>query len=153
MNWFPMWFACVVATIFCWGLYGPMLHTGQGALGSSPMRAMLCVGLAYFLIGVVIPGGILTFQGEEGAFSTKGVSIAGFAGILGALGALGIIYAFQFGGKPFYVMPLVFGGAPLVNIIVSMVQHPPKTAPSPWLFVGFALAATGAFLVLRFKPV
>ena len=147
-----MWLAFVVATILCWGMYGPVLHTGQAALGASPMRAMLCVGLAYFLIGVVIPGAILTLQGEEGAFNTKGISLAGSAGILGALGALGIIYAFQFGGKPFYVMPLVFGGAPLVNIIVSMALHPPKTAPSPWLFIGFALAAAGAFLVLRFKP-
>lgn len=147
-----MWFACVVGTIFCWGLYGPVLHSGQVALGTSPMRALLCVGLAYFLIGVMIPGSILAIQGEPGAFNPKGFSLAGLAGILGALGALGIIYAFQFGGKPFYVMPLVFGGAPLVNILVSMIMHPPKTAPSPWLFVGFALAVTGAFLVLRFKP-
>ena len=147
-----MWLAFVGATVFCWGLYGPVLHTGQVALGASPMRALLCVGLAYFLIGVMLPGGVLVFQGEEGAFNTKGISLAGLAGILGALGALGIIYAFQSGGKPFYVMPLVFGGAPLVNIIVSMILHPPKTAPSPWLFVGFALAAMGAFLVLRFKP-
>jgi hypothetical protein len=146
------WFACVVATIVCWGLYGPILHSGQIALGVSPMRALLCVGVAYFLIGVLIPGGVLLTQGEQGAFTTKGISLAGFAGILGALGALGIIYAFQGGGKPFYVMPLVFGGAPIVNILISMVLHPPKTMPSPWLFLGFALAVTGAILVLRFKP-
>ncbi len=116
------WLAFVVATIVCWGLYGPVLHSGQIALGASPMRALLCVGLAYFLIGVLIPGGVLTFQGEQGGFNTKGITLASVAGVLGALGALGIIYAFHSGGKPFYVMPLVFGGAPLVNISVSMIN-------------------------------
>ncbi len=147
------WLAFVLASILCWGLYGIVLHSGQMALGSSPMRALLCVGLAYFVIGILIPGGVLTLQGEQGAFNAKGFSLAGFAGVLGAMGALGIIYAFQSGGKPFYVMPLVFGGAPIVNVIISVILHPPKTAPSPWLFMGFAFAALGAFLVLRFKPV
>jgi hypothetical protein len=50
------------------------------------------------------------------------------------------------------VMPLVFGGAPLVNVLVTMALHPPKTAPSPMLFVGFALASVGAGLVLYYKP-
>jgi len=146
------WLLFVGVTVFCWGAYGPTLHTGQVALGASPMRALFCVGMAYFLIGVVIPGGVLAFQGEQGDFNVKGVSWAGFAGTLGAVGALGIIYAFHSGGTPLYVMPLVFCGAPIVNVIVSMLQHPPKSAPSPMLFVGFVLAATGAFLVLRFKP-
>jgi hypothetical protein len=114
---------------------------------------MLCVGLAYFLMGVIIPGGVLILQGEQGAFTIKGLTLAGSAGMLGALGAFGIIYAFKFGGQPLYVMPLVFGGAPLVNIGVSMILHPPTKMPSPYLFLGFVLAAAGAFLVLRYKPV
>ena len=146
------WLIFVAITICCWGAYGPVIHTGQVALGASPMRALLCVGLAYFLVGVLFPGGILSFQGEQGAFNVRGVSWAGFGGILGAIGALGIIYAFHTGGKPIYVMPLVFVGAPIMNVIVSTIQHPPKSAPSPWLFVGFALAVVGAFLILRFKP-
>ncbi len=146
------WLFFVAVTVCCWGAYGPTLHSGQVALGTSPMRALLCVGMAYFFIGVLIPGGVLTFQGEAGEFNARGVSWAGFAGILGAVGALGIIYAFHTGGTPLYVMPLVFAGAPIVNVIVSTIQHPPKTAPSPWLFVGLALAALGAFLILRFKP-
>ena len=146
------WLLFVGVTVLCWGAYGPTLHMGQVALGTSPMRALLCVGVAYFLIGVLIPGGFLTLQGEQGEFNAKGVSWAGFAGILGAVGALGIIYAFHTGGTPLYVMPLVFAGAPIVNVVVSMIQHPPKTAPSPLLFVGLALAALGAFLILRFKP-
>jgi hypothetical protein len=147
-----MWLVFVGLTVICWGLYGPTLHTGQIAMGSSPMRALLCVGLAYFLVGVLIPSGVLTVQGEQGAFNPKGFSTAALAGVFGAVGALGIIYAFQNGGTPMYVMPLVFGGAPLVNVIASTILHPPKSMPSPWLFVGFTLAALGAFLVLRFKP-
>jgi hypothetical protein len=49
-------------------------------------------------------------------------------------------------------MPIVFAGAPVVNVIYSMWTHPPKVAPSPLLYVGFALAAAGAGLVLYFKP-
>ena len=49
-------------------------------------------------------------------------------------------------------MPLVFGGAPLVNVLVSMAMHPPRTAPSPMLYMGFLLAAAGAGMVLYYKP-
>jgi hypothetical protein len=33
-----------------------------------------------------------------------------------------------------------------------MWQHPPKTAPSPMLYVGFLMAALGGYLVLHYKP-
>ena len=49
-------------------------------------------------------------------------------------------------------MPLVFAGAPVINVLYSMVQHPPKSAPSPMLYLGFVLAAFGGYLVLHFKP-
>jgi hypothetical protein len=49
-------------------------------------------------------------------------------------------------------MPLVFGGAPIVNVLVSMVIHPPKSAISPMLFVGFVLASVGAGMVLYYRP-
>ena len=77
---------------------------------------------------------------------------ATIAGALGAAGAACIIYSFRFGGLPVYVMPLVFGGAPIVNVLVSMAIHPPKQAIDPMLFVGFALASVGAALVLYFRP-
>jgi hypothetical protein len=49
-------------------------------------------------------------------------------------------------------MPLVFGGAPIVNVAVSMLIHPPKSALNPMLFVGFVLASVGAGMVLYFRP-
>ena len=58
------WLFFVAVTACCWGAYGPTLHAGQVALGASPMRALLCGGMAYFFIGVLIPGGVLPFQGE-----------------------------------------------------------------------------------------
>jgi hypothetical protein len=49
-------------------------------------------------------------------------------------------------------MPLVFGGAPVINVVVSTLMHPPKTAPNPLLYVGYLLAVAGAGMVLYFKP-
>ena len=45
------WTIFVAGAVLSWGVYGAMLHQGQQKLGS-PLRALLCVGLAYFLIGV-----------------------------------------------------------------------------------------------------
>jgi hypothetical protein len=137
--------------VLSWGVYGATLHRGQVALGN-PLRALLCVGVAYFLIGVLVPAVALSMRGELNGFNTSGTTMATFAGALGALGAVCIIYSFRTGGLPTYVMPLVFGGAPLVNVAVTLWTHPPKTAPHPMLYVGFLLAALGAGLVLYFKP-
>ncbi len=145
------WLLFVLGAVLSWGMYGPMLHKGQIALGN-PMRALLCVGVAYFLIGVLVPMLMLAAQGQLGGFNLQGSVTATLAGALGALGAVCIILAFRAGGLPTYVMPLVFGGAPLVNVLVSMALHPPRQAPSPLLYLGFLLAATGAYMVLRFKP-
>ncbi len=146
-----IWTVFVVGAVLSWGMYGPALHRGQVQLGH-PLRALLCVGMAYFLIGVLVPLIGLSYQGNLKGFSAGGVTSATLAGALGAIGAICIIWAFQTGGLPAYVMPLVFGGAPLVNVLVSMGLHPPKTAPNPLLYVGFLLTALGAGLVLYFKP-
>lgn len=146
-----LWIIFALGAALSWGLYGPALHRGQVQLGN-PLRALLCVGVAYFLIGVLVPVLGLWQQGELQGFSTRGVTGATLAGALGAIGAVCIIFAFKSGGLPTYVMPLVFGGAPLVNVLFSMWLHPPKTAPSPLLYAGFVLAALGAGMVLYFKP-
>jgi len=146
-----IWIAFVLGAVLSWGMYGPALHQGQVQLGS-PLRALLCVGFAYFLIGVLVPLVTLWLQGDLKGFTTGGSILATVAGALGALGAVCIIWAFKSGGLPTYVMPLVFGGAPIINVLVSMWMHPPKTTPNPLLYVGFILAALGAGMVLYFKP-
>jgi hypothetical protein len=146
-----VWILFAIGAALSWGLYGPALHKGQVALGS-PMRALLCVGVAYFLIGVLVPVISLSYQGELRGFTTEGSVAATVAGALGALGAVCIIFAFRSGGLPTYVMPVVFAGAPVVNVLFSMWMHPPKTTANPLLYVGMVLAAVGAGMVLYFKP-
>jgi hypothetical protein len=146
-----VWLIFVAGAVLSWGAYGALLHLGQTQLGS-PLKALLCVGVAYFLIGVLLPVAALGAQGNLSGFNSGGVITATVAGALGAIGAGCIIWSFRSGGLPVYVMPLVFGGAPIVNVLVTMVIHPPKTAISPMLYAGFLLAATGAFIVLRYRP-
>ena len=145
------WVLFVAGAVMSWGIYGAALHKGQVALGN-PLRAFLCVGIAYFLIGVLVPVVSLAAQGELRNFNAFGTLTATAAGALGAIGAVCIIFAFRAGASPLYVMPLVFGGAPLVNVLTSLVLEPPKTAANPMLYLGFVVAAVGAGMVLYFRP-
>jgi hypothetical protein len=145
------WLIFVAGAVLSWGAYGVLLHQGQVIL-RNPLKALLCVGVAYFLIGVLVPVATLAAQGELGGFDSRGLMTATVAGALGAIGAACIIWAFRAGGLPVIVMPLVFGGAPVVNVLLSMVMHPPKTAPSPLLYLGFVLASVGAGMVLYYRP-
>ncbi len=145
------WLTWVLGAVLAWGMYGVALHRGQVLLGN-PMRALLCVGFAYFLIGILVPVVALSYEGGLGGFNRSGSAFATLGGALGAVGATFIIWAFKSGGLPTYVMPLVFAGAPLVNVIVSMTVHPPKSAPSPLLYLGFVLAAAGAGMVFYYRP-
>jgi len=144
------WIVFALGAALSWGFYGPVLGKGQ-ALLQSPMKALLCVGGAYFLMGVLFPLGALGTKGLTG-FTQSGVINASLGGALGALGAIFIIYAFRNGGTAAYVMPLVFGGAPIINVLYTMVVHPPKGDINPLLWVGMALVPVGAGLVLYYKP-
>ncbi len=145
-------FAFIALTFCCWGAYGPVLHKGQQAMEKSRWRPLVCVGLAYFAIAVVVPIAILGTTGEQGSWTPSGViwSLAG--GALGAVGALGIILAFNFGGKPAYVMPLVFGFAPIVNAFFTVGINRAYMQMSPTLLggmmAGIIMIAVGGFLVL-----
>ncbi|MCZ6682207.1 MAG: hypothetical protein O7F76_03110 [Planctomycetota bacterium] len=149
------WLVCVVATIIFWGAYVPTIHSGQLGFGAQrgPLRAFLFVGLAYFLVAVIVPGVLIfAFQREPADFPTKGMTVSTLAGVLGALGAFGIILALMNGGKPTTVPPLVFAGAPIMSVFVAMMMHPPKAWPQWQFYVGILLAAGGAAMVLKFKP-
>lgn len=148
--------AFVALTFCCWGVYGPVLHVGQELMGAdgklSSLRPFVCVGIAYFLIAVVFPLIVLYSAGEKGKWSTTGFIWSFVAGAIGAIGALGIILAFKFQGKPVYVMPLVFGLAPIVNTLVTMLMAGTARQASPIFFVGILLVAIGAGGVLSNKP-
>src|SRR4029450_10576946 len=145
------WLVFVVGAVLSWGAYGVLLHMGQTQLGN-PLKALLCVGVAYFLICILVPVAALGSQGQLNSFNSQGLIIATIAGALGAIGAACIIWAFRNGGLPVYVMPLVFGGAPVVNVLLAMVIHPPKSSINPMLYLGFLLASVGAAMVLYFRP-
>jgi hypothetical protein len=142
----------VALTAICWGSYGPLLHKGQTYMHGSRMRPFICVGVAYMIIAVIAPLIIWAVRGLEGEISARGAfwSLAGGTG--GALGSLGVILAFTFGGKPIYVMPLVFGGAPVVNTFISMAMTPNLSAISPLFYAGLIIVVAGAVSVLIFAP-
>ena len=145
------WAIFALGAALSWGVYGVLLYLGQVQLGN-PLKALLCVGVAYFLIAVLIPIGGLSAQGGLSGFNTGGLMRATLGGALGAAGAVCIIWAFKSGGLPIYVMPLVFGGAPIVNVLLAMVMHPPRSSINPMLYLGFLLASLGAGMVLYYRP-
>jgi len=143
----------VALTICCWGSYGPVLHRGQVAMKGSRLRPLLCIGLAYFLIAVLVPLALLGPLGDTGSWTFWGVFWSVAAGSLGAVGALGAILAFSLGGKPFTVMPLVFGCAPVINTLTtSVLQGIALDEMSPWFLAGMLIVGLGAATVLAFAP-
>lgn len=141
----------VLLTIVCWGNYGPLMHEGQHHMHSA-LRAFIGVGFAYFLIAVLVPAAMLKMSGEKGQWTRDGALLSLAAGAVGALGALGVILAFTFKGKAVYVMPLVFGGAPIVNTVVTMALAQNYGKISKLFLSGIVIAALGAAGVLVFKP-
>ena len=143
----------VALTICCWGSYGPVLHRGQVAMKGSRLRPLLCIGIAYFLIAVLVPLALLGPLGDEGSWNVSGIAWSVAAGSLGAVGALGAILAFSLGGKPFTVMPLVFGCAPVINTLTtSLLQGIALNEMSPWFLAGMLIVGLGAATVLAFAP-
>jgi uncharacterized membrane protein len=147
-----LWMLFVVGAVSAWGCYVPTLHAGQAALKGGALRGFLCVGLAYFLTAVLIPLGLLAAKAEPWEFTRRGVTFSTAAGCMGAMGALCIILALRSGGTPLVVAPLVFGGAPLIAALVSIAWHRPSSPPQPWFYLGMAMVAVGASLVLRYRP-
>jgi hypothetical protein len=152
------WLLFALLTVGCWGLYGAFLHSGQTGMQdpvNGRYKAFLCVGVAYFLTAVLAPLAMLWFRGATWSFSPGGVAWSVLAGIVGAVGAFGVLLAFGAKGTPAVVMSIVFAGAPVLNAIYTMVQHPPAGGwqKLPWPFVlGIVLAATGGCLVSLYKP-
>ena len=150
-------FGSLALTVLCWGMYGPVLRTGQEGMSTVPdevarLRPFVCVGLAYFLIGVIVPAMWLHFRGEPGDWTLRGIGWSLAAGALGALGALGIILAFTFGGRPVYVMPLVFGGAPVVNAFLTIYMAGRMKEIGALFLAGLIIVVLGAVVVLVAAP-
>lgn len=152
------WLVFALMTVVSWGLYGAFLHTGQMGMAdpvNGRYKAFLFVGLAYFLTAVLAPLLVLKLQGAVWTFPVKGALWSLLAGTVGAAGAFCVLLAFGAKGTPPVVMSIVFGGAPIVNALYSLVLHPPQGGWSAirWPFyVGLLLAALGGCLVTLYKP-
>src|SRR4051812_1264563 len=108
-----IWMVFVALAGLCWGTYVPLIAQGGKELKSS-YASFLCVGIAYFLIAVLLPIGILWYRGKMPQFTASGVTLATLAGVAGALGALCVIFAtFEFKGPRIYVAPVIFALAPI----------------------------------------
>jgi hypothetical protein len=134
--------------------------------------AILCVGIAYFFIGVLFPLVMfLTGQFDWPAMKPTGLVFSSLAGVAGAAGAICVIFASQaaVGAATkaelppatyrLYIAPLLFGLAPVINTLVSMVWHPQAgepfhfglTVPGWKLWLGIILVSAGVALVLFSK--
>lgn len=174
------WWGYVILAGLSWGTYVPIIFYGGSELGGKPnarLMAILCVGLAYFVIGVLFPLFVfLSGQQEWPSFKTTGLVFAGLAGVAGAVGAICVVFAsgaamsaglaqkaadpsFNPATYRMYIAPLIFGLAPVINTLVSSVWHPKPGEPfhfdlhvPDWrLFVGIVLVGVGVFLVLYSK--
>jgi len=172
------WWGYVVLAGLAWGTYVPIIFYGGTELTTRPgtiggrLASILCVGVAYFVLGVVIP--VLLMSTREDAkpdWKTNGLIFSGLAGVAGAVGAICVIFASKAavdqakldGVNPatyrIYIAPLIFALAPLINTLLSLVWHPKPG--NPWHFgfempswhlpVGILLVALGTFLVLYSK--
>jgi hypothetical protein len=151
INWLAVGLSIAMA-VLCWGSYGPFLHLGQSKMGGSRLRPFCCVGIAYFIIAVMIPVVTLESMHSGSSYTLNGMIWSILAGTAGAMGALGIILAFTFGGKPIFVMPLVFGFAPVINTITSIIEKGKFESLNSMFAVSLALGIAGAVTVLLNAP-
>ncbi|MHC4908633.1 MAG: hypothetical protein ACYTF9_02790 [Planctomycetota bacterium] len=152
------WLLFALLTVASWGLYGVFLHTGVMSMGdpqNGRYKAFFWVGIAYVLIAVLAPGGVLIAKGASWSMPMQGVWWSLIAGAVGAIGAFCVLLAFGAKGHPAVVMSIIFAGAPIVNAVVVMLKHPPAGGFSAlrWQFIlGIVLAAVGGMLVTLYKP-
>jgi MFS family permease len=153
INWLAVGLSIAMA-VLCWGAYGPFLHIGQAKMGGSRLRPFCCVGIAYFFIAVMVPVVLIESMSmhSSSGYAIWGMTWSVLAGTCGALGALGIILAFTYGGKPIFVMPLVFGFAPVINTLTSIVEKGKFESLNAMFGGSLLLGILGAVTVLLNAP-
>ena len=153
-----LWLTYAFITVAAWGLYGNFLHSGQMAMNDPSQgryKAFLWVGVAYVIVAILGPAFMIWRGGASWGMPGKGIGLSLVAGILGATGAFGALLAFGAGGRPAYVMSIIFAGAPIVNAVVALALHPPAAGWAslrPQFLLGIVLAALGGMLVTFYKP-
>ena len=147
VNWLTVILG-IALTALSWGTYGSVLHKGQALMQGSRLRPLICVGLAYFVVAVIVP--LLLIRSNPLAGMGSAGMLSFMAGTAGAIGAFGIILSFTFGGKPIYIMPLVFGGAPVVNTLVASYGKYDQIGVT--FIMSLTVVIVGAVMVLVCQP-
>jgi hypothetical protein len=179
MNNIPWWGYVLLAGL-AWGTYVPIIFFGGSELGgkqNARLMAILCVGIAYFVLAVVFPLALfLSGQQQWPEMKATGLVFAGLAGVAGAIGAICVVFAsssamaaglevkklnpsFNPASYRLLIGPLIFGLAPVINTLISSIWHPEPN--NPWHFdvqlpgwklaLGILLVGAGSFLVLYSK--
>lgn len=167
------WLLYALLTVLSWGVYGVILHAARSKMPmgaetpNASLKAFLFVCIAYALIGIVTAlvlkarGTNWSFTGETGS----GIPLSLIAGMAGALGALTLVLALGAAATPILkggggfgvaaaaaVMPIVFGGAPVINTLTAMLLHRPDKAIPPQFIIGCVLAVIGTVMVSKYAP-
>ncbi len=174
------WWGYVILAGLAWGTYVPIIFYGGSELGgksNARLMAILCVGMAYFVMAVLFPLALfLSGQQEWPTLKTTGIVFASLAGVAGAVGAICVVFAsnaamqaglemkkldptFEVASYRVLIAPLIFGLAPVINTLLSTVWHPKPDKPfnfdfdpPGWmLWVGILLVSAGTGLVLYSK--
>ncbi len=93
------WWGYVILAGLSWGTYVPIIFFGGSELGGKPgarLAAIMCVGAAYLVLAIVIPGIIFltnTQQREDVNLTSNGLVFASLAGVMGAVGAICVVFA------------------------------------------------------------
>ena len=177
VNNIPWWVYVILAGL-AWGTYVPIIFYGGSELTTRPgtiggrLASILCVGMAYFVMAVVIPMFLMALRDDaKPEWKANGLIFSGLAGVAGAVGAICVIFASKAavdaakleGVNPatyrIYIAPLIFCLAPMINTVLSLIWHPKPG--DPWHFgfevptwhlpAGIVLIAAGVFLVLYSK--
>lgn len=176
------WWGYVILAGLSWGVYVPLIFFGGTELTTRPgtiggrLASILCVGIAYFVMAVVIPLILMGVRDDaKPEWKTTGLIFSGLAGVAGAVGAICVIFASKAAvdaaiaegattpadkaAYRIYIAPLIFSLAPAVNTLLSLVWHPKPG--DPWVFdfempgwklpAGIVLVGLGTFLVLMSK--
>src|SRR3989442_1463822 len=126
------WLLYAIFAGLAWGTYVPLVGYGGTELGGkvpSRLLAILCIGVAYVLIGVVFPLiylFILTPVEQRPHANTLGLIFSGVGGAAGALGAICVVFATKAAMDAaldaqldkdtyrIFIPPIIFGLAPVL---------------------------------------
>lgn len=99
------WWGYVILAGLAWGTYVPLIFFGGSLLSPLDPRgnpvgvggrlaSILCVGIAYFVLAVVIPVALMALRDDAKAeWKSTGLVFSALAGVMGAVGAICVIFA------------------------------------------------------------